>query len=305
MYCPECGSDAADAKFCPECGNDLTYMRRDASRPSPASARSAAQRPAPRSSAQSAVSRWRPPANRRRGRQRQPAAPQPRRDQPRQQRRQAARRAERREGGGARAGGQAEPRQEPRDLHLGRLRRGRRGRSSHHRRARRRRRGRARRAPPPTCSAAVTADTAGSYTELVTRANGLYDQGSAAFSNNDTTGGQKYFAAAAKVYAAAWKKQAGDPGVGTDYATSLFYSGQTDKAIRQVNEVLAADAGFQTAYLNKGIFLKAQSTDAKDAGDSATADKLLAGARAAFEKAVSLDASSDTGKRATEELQSL
>jgi uncharacterized membrane protein len=23
MYCPECGTDAADANFCPECGNDL------------------------------------------------------------------------------------------------------------------------------------------------------------------------------------------------------------------------------------------------------------------------------------------
>jgi len=28
MYCPECGSDAGEAKFCPECGNDLGVLRR-------------------------------------------------------------------------------------------------------------------------------------------------------------------------------------------------------------------------------------------------------------------------------------
>lgn len=26
MYCPDCGTDAADANFCPECGNDLTSL---------------------------------------------------------------------------------------------------------------------------------------------------------------------------------------------------------------------------------------------------------------------------------------
>ena len=26
MYCPECGTDAAEANFCPECGNDLTAL---------------------------------------------------------------------------------------------------------------------------------------------------------------------------------------------------------------------------------------------------------------------------------------
>ena len=307
MYCPECGSDAADAKFCPECGNDLTVYAGDASRPTPGVC--------PECGTEAGTAKFCPecghqmaPSGDRPARQpRQPAPPQPRQDQPRQQRRQAARRAEQRRkpaapapaakpgrgrspalfiwggfavaavvvvliivGVGGGGGGGGTPAGTTSDL-----------------------------AP------VVTADTAGSYTDLVTRANGLYDQGSAAFDKNDTTGGQKYFAAAAKVYAAAWKKQATDPGVGTDYATALFYSGQTDKALSQVEEVLAADPGFQTAYLNKGIFLKAQSTDAKDAGDSATADTLLAGAKAAFEKAVSLGASSDPGKRAAQELQSL
>ena len=26
MYCPECGTDAAEANFCPQCGNDLTAL---------------------------------------------------------------------------------------------------------------------------------------------------------------------------------------------------------------------------------------------------------------------------------------
>ena len=47
--------------------------------------------------------------------------------------------------------------------------------------------------------------------------------------------GVQYFAAAAKVYRAAWKQQATDPNVGTDYATSLFYSGDTDGALKQVD----------------------------------------------------------------------
>ena len=152
---------------------------------------------------------------------------------------------------------------------------------------------------------AVAADTTGSYSELVTRANGLYDQGSAAFQNNDAAGGRTYFAAAAKVYAAAWKKQSDDPNVGTDFATALFYSGQTDKAIAQVDRVLEADPEFQTAHLNRGIFLKTAAQDATDAGDSAQAEKLLADAKASFEKAVSIDAGSDPGQRAAQELEQL
>lgn len=152
---------------------------------------------------------------------------------------------------------------------------------------------------------AVTADTSGSFADLVQRANGLYDQGSAAFQDDDPAGAQAYFAAAAKVYAAAWEKQSDDPNVGTDFATSLFYSGQTDEAIAQVDEVLKASPDFQTAYLNKGIFLKTAAHEATDAGDAKAAEQLLADARASFEKAVSISAESDSGKRAAEELDSL
>ena len=153
--------------------------------------------------------------------------------------------------------------------------------------------------------ASVAADTSGSYQELVARANDLYDQGGAAFSANDAVSGQKYFAAAAKVYAAAWKKQATDPNVGTDYATALFYSGDTQNALTQVDVVLEANPDFQTANLNKGIFLQTAAQDAKDAGDKAKADELLAAAKASFEKTISLGADTDQGKNAATQLQQL
>jgi hypothetical protein len=154
-------------------------------------------------------------------------------------------------------------------------------------------------------AAPVTADTSGSYSELVTRANGLYDQGAAAFDKNDNVGGTEAFAAAAKVYAAAWKKQPGDPNVGTDYAVALFYSGQTAKALKQIGAVLATSPDFQTAHLNKGIFLQTAANEAKDGGDDATSADLLSQAKVAFQEAVDIDPASDSGKRAAEQLKSL
>ncbi len=287
--CPECGTDAGDAKFCPECGHRLA----DAP-PAPRGARPA---PAPPARAQRASE----------------AADEAASGKSRQQRRQAERRAAQkaaRHQHAPAAAPAARPAASGRTLWLiwggfavaavvvvlivvglGR------GDGTS---------GGSAEAPSGGGSVpAVTADTAGSYTELVARANGLYDQGSAAFQNNDATGGQTYFAAAAKVYAAAWKKQSDDPNVGTDFATSLFYSGQTDKALTQVDEVLAASPDFQTAHLNRGIFLKTAAQDATDAGDAETAEQLLADAKASLEKAVSIDAGSDPGQRAAEELESL
>jgi len=69
-------------------------------------------------------------------------------------------------------------------------------------------------------------DTSGSYRELVSRANGLYDQAAAAAQINDMAAAQRYGKAAAAVYAAAWSKQPGDPSVGTDWAHVLFFAGE-------------------------------------------------------------------------------
>ena len=140
---------------------------------------------------------------------------------------------------------------------------------------------------------------------LVVRANGLYDQGIAAFNKKDNAGGTAAFKAAAEVYGAAWRKQPGDPSVGTDYAVSLFYSGQTDRALRQIDVVIGKSPDFQTAYLNKGIFLKTAASDAKASGDTKNGAELLSQAKLTLQKAVGMDPASDAGKKAAAQLQGL
>ena len=121
----------------------------------------------------------------------------------------------------------------------------------------------------------MTADTSGSYGDLVSRANDLYDQGNTDFQNQKYDQGAAYFTAAAKVYAAAWKKQAGDPGVGTDYAVALFYSGDIPGALKQIDAVLDANPDFQKGWLNKGIFISHEGQLSKQNGDTKQADEVL------------------------------
>ncbi len=151
----------------------------------------------------------------------------------------------------------------------------------------------------------VAADTSGGYGELVQRANGLYDQGAQAFDAKEYDQGAAYFAAAAKVYAAAWKQQSTDPGVGTDFATSLFYSGQIDPAIAQVELVLKQTPTFQTGWFNKGNYLAERARLAEQDGSAKVAKAAYADARAAYEKAVELGAGSDSGQQAQQRLDAL
>ena len=153
--------------------------------------------------------------------------------------------------------------------------------------------------------AAVEADTSGSYEELVQRANELYDQGDAAFQNQDFEQGGQYFAAAAQIYAAAWKKQATDPGVGTDYSVTLFYSGDIDGALKQIDAVLKVNPDFQKAWLNQGIFLSHEARIAEQQGDTKLAEKYDAQAKQALTKAVAIDPKSDAGKQADQSLQAM
>jgi hypothetical protein len=149
----------------------------------------------------------------------------------------------------------------------------------------------------------VTADTSGSYRELVTRANGLYDQGAAEMPDGiPNEQGAAYFGAAAKVYEAAWAKQPGDPNVGTDWSISLFYSGDVDGAVKQVNVVLDADSRFQPGLFNKGIFLSHLSRLTQD---KAEAEKYTDQARTALTAAVAVDPSSEVGKQADAALKGL
>ena len=151
----------------------------------------------------------------------------------------------------------------------------------------------------------MAADTSGSYTDLVKRGNGLYDQGDKAFKAQQFEQGGAYFAAAAKVYAAAWKQQATDPGVGTDYAVALFYSGDIPGALKQIDAVLAASPDFQKGYLNKGIFLSHEARLTEQNGDKKQAAKLYAEAKAALTKAVAIDPKSDAGQQADASLSQL
>lgn len=151
----------------------------------------------------------------------------------------------------------------------------------------------------------AAADTSGSYDELVQRANGLYDQGQAKLNDNDFEGGAALFAKAATIYGAALAQQPGDPNVGTDYATSLFYSGNIDAALTEVEKVLKDDPTFQNALFNKGNFLAHKARILEGSGDKAGAAKAKAGARAAYRAAIKADPASASGKAAADALKTL
>ena len=101
----------------------------------------------------------------------------------------------------------------------------------------------------------VSADTSGSYAERCSGPTASTTRVPKPSIRSSTRRGRTTLEAASKVYAAAWKLQSTDPNVGTDYATSLFYSGRIDAALTQVEKVLAKSPGFQTAWFNKGNYL--------------------------------------------------
>jgi hypothetical protein len=160
-------------------------------------------------------------------------------------------------------------------------------------------------AQSPGAVQAVEADTSGSYEELVARGNELYDKGDTQFQNQNFEQGGAYFAAAAEVYAAAWKKKATDPGVGTDYAVALFYSGDIVAALDQIDAVLKDNPDFQKGWLNKGVFLSHEARLAEQNGDKKEAAKLYDEAKAAFTEAIAIDPKSEAGKQADATLQQL
>jgi hypothetical protein len=147
--------------------------------------------------------------------------------------------------------------------------------------------------------------TSGSYDELVQKANGFYDKGDAAFQKQDFTGGGQYFQAAAMTYAAAWQKKKADPGVGTDFATSLFYSGNIDAALSQIQDVIKKFPDYQSAYYNLGNYLAHKARIAEQDGDKQAAKDDTAAAKEAYTKAVAMDAKSEVGKAADASLQAL
>jgi hypothetical protein len=147
--------------------------------------------------------------------------------------------------------------------------------------------------------------TTGTFSELVKKANEFYDKGDAAFQAQSFDQGSAYFQAAAMTYAAAWKKQQTDPGVGTDFATSMFYSGNIDAALKQVGVVIKKFPDFQPAYFNLGNYLAHKARIAEQSGDTKTAQLDNVAAAKAYTKAVSLDPASPTGKEAAVRLKAL
>ena len=106
-------------------------------------------------------------------------------------------------------------------------------------------------------------------------------------------------------YAAAWKKQKTDPAVGTDFATSLFYSGNIDGALDQIDLVIKAFPTFQAAYFNLGNYLAHKSRIAEQEGDKTAAKTDKAAALKAYTKAVSIDPASTVGKEADARLKEM
>jgi hypothetical protein len=157
----------------------------------------------------------------------------------------------------------------------------------------------------PGAVQAIAADTSGDYRTLVTRANTLYDQGDAQFKKQNFEQGSAYFVAAAKIYAAALAKRAGDPAVGTDYANALFYSGKLDRTIKQADSVLSRNPQYQAAYLVKGNALAHKARIADQQGDKVAAKAFYAAAKQVYVKTVSLGAGTDAGKLADEMLAAL
>ena len=152
---------------------------------------------------------------------------------------------------------------------------------------------------------AVQGVTTGSYSSLVQTANGFYDKGDAAFQSQNIDQGSAYFQAAAMTYAAAWKKQQTDPNVGTDFATSLFYSGNIDAALKQVDLVIKKYPDFQAAYFNLGNYNAHKALIAQQGGDKKTAQTDNVAAAQAYTKAVSIDPASKVGKDAAARLKAL
>ena len=147
--------------------------------------------------------------------------------------------------------------------------------------------------------------TTGSYSELVQQANAFYDKGDAAFQAQNFNQGSSYFQAAAMTYAAAWKKQQTDPAVGTDLATSLFYSGNIDAALKQVDLVIKKFPDYQAAYFNLGNYQAHKARIADQQGDKKAAKTANAAAAQAYTKAVALDPASAVGKQADASLKQL
>ena len=119
-----------------------------------------------------------------------------------------------------------------------------------------------------------------SYTALVSLANTYFDWAAAVQQASQTSTSAvgadlPLWTGAKDAYKRAIVVKKGEPAVSTDYAITLFYTGDTTGAIKVATEVTKTNPEFASAYFNLGIFNGTLGENAK--------------AAAAFKKAIALD----------------
>ncbi len=161
----------------------------------------------------------------------------------------------------------------------------------------------------PTASASASApakpDLSGSYAALVARGDGYYETGAPYANSGNFTAAEPWFTAAAKVLQAAWNKQPGDPTVGADLANSLFYAGNIQGAITQIDIVLKKSPKNQEALLDKGNFVNMAGQMDKEADETTQANAEIAQAKQLYQEAIKIAPTSASGKAAATELKAL
>lgn len=93
-----------------------------------------------------------------------------------------------------------------------------------------------------------------SYTVLVTQGNVYFDWAIDVQQASQSGADLPIWLAASVYYGRAIEQQSGDPNVATDYAVSLYYSGNTQAAIDVIEPVLEENPDFAVAFYNAGIF---------------------------------------------------
>lgn len=107
-----------------------------------------------------------------------------------------------------------------------------------------------------------------SYTVLVNLGNTYFDWAAKVQQQSQTTSASvgtdlPLWVSAKDAYGRALAVQAGEPPVTIDYAITLFYTGETLKAIEEAEAVAQATPDFPPSFFNLGIFYGALGDNAK------------------------------------------
>ena len=156
--------------------------------------------------------------------------------------------------------------------------------------------------PASTPATPVSADTSGSYDELVQRANELYDQGEAKFQGQAYRSGRGLLRGGGHglrrgLEAGQEQRPTWAPTLRPRCSTAA-----TSTALKQIELRDRQVPGLPGAYFNKGNYLAHKGRIAEQDGDAKAADAATAAAKAAYTKAVSIDPSSAIGKAADQQL---